>query len=284
MDKKEIMNNSPGQYISFDDFAIHIIDYKHNNSSIPLPKCHLINLGKKMLSSGSIIFASAFEANNNGTKKFADQSSEMISHQCEHYKEIMNSPFVEFHSTPHRSFEVLIDFFEAFKPFANYRKKMNISNVTEWIELAEEYSIIIIQDECLRIIKKWLRNPTEDVKTQSFISLSLLSTLEKFHFDDLLNSTLEFVCNQQKWEYFPLSPHWQCCGSKNVLFKLLKIHESTDIISLTVKSSQIFECQDSCKNLCLVKILEKKDEKKEFLSCKSQVFRVGITMGYLDRK
>ena len=280
--KKGIMNNETQKLC--EDFAIHLVDKVHfqngssSSSSSTLisstetqtqVKCHLLLLAKSLLKRGSVVFKSAFEAKQ--LDEFTDNSSETILPHCEHETQLYKIPFVEFQSTIHRSFQTLIDFFESFEPFVDWKKKILISNVHEWLELSEEYCIPIIRDHCATVILDWTTrvniNSNNDIKEQSFILVTLIAALEKFRLDILLDTILKCACIQRKWEFFPLSPHFHCCLSKTSLIKLLHLNteverEMTSAQIVEKKSNTIFECKDSDGLLCLAKILEIKDEKQ----------------------
>jgi hypothetical protein len=152
---------------------------------------------------------------------------------------------------------VLNDFFKAFLPFEDWQKKITIQNVTEWLELSEEYNIPIIRDFCLDLIEKWFNIPclTEEAeKEQNLILVILIGALEKLYFNDLLHKLLSFVSTKKKWKFFSSSPHLYCCISQKILIQLLEIgsdvEEKYDI-------TNIFECPDMDGRICLVKILEK---------------------------
>ena len=275
-----------------EDFAIHLVDKVHLkngssscSSSILISstltsstqtqtqvKCHLLSLPKSVLKRGSVVFKSAFEAKQ--LDEFTDNTSETILPHCEHETQLYKIPFVEFQSTIHRSFQTLIDFFESFNPFVDWKKKISISNVHEWLELSEEYCIPIIRDHCATVIQDWTAqissNSNNDIKEQSFLLVTLIAALEKFRLDTLLDTILKCACIQKKWEFFPLSPHFHCCLSKTSLIKLLHINtgvekEMTSAQILEKKINTIFECKDSDGLPCLAKILEIKDEKKNNL-------------------
>lgn len=96
-------------------------------------------------------------------------------------------PFVEFESNPHRSFEVLKDFFEAFRPFADWKSKVTFSNAHEWMELGEEFSIPTIREHCLLVIENWLKAPMGargDTKTFALQIVPMIGALEKFQAND----------------------------------------------------------------------------------------------------
>ena len=230
-----------------ENFCIHLVDWKpgtKKEKAHPI-RCDLLTFPKEMLVMGSTVFQSAFEDCQ------PTHETEEKNESCKH-----TLPFVEFKSNPHRSFEVLKDFFQAFLPFADWKSKVTFSNVHEWMELGEEFSIRPIREQAMFVIENWLKAPPRgDNKTLGVQLIPIIGALEKFHGNDLLEKVCQYACVGDKWEWFPTSSHYHCCMSLAAHHKVIMTSHGK---KWNKKKLEVFECVDARGDLCLATIVETK--------------------------
>jgi len=235
------------------EFLIHVVD-SHS------PSCDLIQISNALLSSGSPIFKNALEYESTVENKYFKDKECKLS--CAHKECLENKSFSEIQVNSHRSITTVKDFFVAFKPFADWRIKICLQNVHEWIELAEEFCVPTVLDYCYQYIRTRVAGCVESEKE---CLITIIGVLEKFHQQDLLQKVLQSTISIDAWRWFPKHQHFQCCISKEIPWKLLEISQR--------RVFDIHECLDDHGKLCLVKVIEVK-------ALQARIHYIGWEAGY----
>ena len=193
------------------------------------------------------------------TKERSNETKEPTtspSHACKKDHEgLAPGLLIHLETTANRSSATFECFLTSFLPFGalDLHSRIFLSNVAEWMELAFEFEVKPITNLVLDWLEKWseqLTSGTEEsnVEYAKFVP-RILSLLERFKQDELLAVLSSQITNFSLWSALLSSPS-SVFISAAVLGKAL----------IPLPRAMYYEAADSYGKLCLVKVLERKDD------------------------